>query len=269
MRTPSSKPISCECISTRIGAIFTAGGDKPVFIMELHAEAISEPLIKYFNCNTTTKNRYTVSSNSDFAKLYRLTVGENPTKRFSEAKHLLSHFLESRFFANYEQASLKNGTPYFKVTQIMPELPCKNDRWTANGTLKKVSKKSKKPPPEIPAEHRKSTGQLPDYYRINTGQVPDDETPQAAISLGLEPVFNPTKTLPIQGKTTYTLDHTPDGEFLFNPEALTFYNDRLDVLLNHFEFEKSEAEALAKQATLMQFSEKTAMPYSLGRGITA
>jgi len=269
MRTPSSKPISCECIGTRIGAINTAGGEKPVFIMELHAEAINAPLIKYFNCNTSTKNRYTVSSNSDFAKLYRLTLGENPTKRFSEAKHLLSHFQEHRFNADYEHASLKNGTRYFKVTQIMPELSCKSDRWTANGTLKKVSRKSQKPPPEIPDEHRKSTGQLPDFYRINTGQVPDDKTLQHPKTLGLEVVFNPTKTLPTQGKTTKPLDHTPDGEFFFNPEALAFYNDRLDVLLNHFEFEKVEAVELAQQATIMQFSKKTAMPYSLGKDIAA
>jgi hypothetical protein len=232
--------------------------------MELHAEAINAPLIKYFNCQSKSRN-HTVKHNSDFAKLYRLTMGINPSKQFSKAQQLLGHFLESRFFAKYEQATLKGGVRYLKAIHLEPETPTINSGWTANGTLKKTSKKRIIPTPingdEVATDWRRDGEKVAKTWR----QVGDDETLQAAISLGLEPVFNPTKTLPIQGKTTYTLDHTPDGDFLFSPEALTFYNDRLDVLLNNFEFEKTEAEALAKQATIMQFSEKTECHILLAR----
>ena len=112
------KRIICECIGVRIGVIPTAGGEKPIFIMELHNETINEPLIKYLNCNSKTKDIYTVRHNSDFAKLYRLTLGDNPTKRFSKANQLLQHFLGSWFIAKYEKAADKNGVHYLKVTYI-------------------------------------------------------------------------------------------------------------------------------------------------------
>lgn len=89
--TQSKTGITCECIGTRIGEIPTKGGVKPVFVVELHTDEISAPIIKYFNCDSQTKGRYTVPHNSDFAKLYRLTLGQNPTKRFSEAHKLLTH----------------------------------------------------------------------------------------------------------------------------------------------------------------------------------
>ena len=38
---------------------------------------------------------------------------------------------------------------------------------------------------------------------------------QAAISLGLDPVFNPIKTLPIKGNTTYTQDHVPEPRIFY------------------------------------------------------
>ena len=92
----------------------------------------------------------------------------------------------------------------------------------------------------------------------NRRQVGDGETPQAAISLGLEPIFYPTKTL-----NTRTLSHLPTNTavdwFLDLPdEATAFYNERLGILLKDFEFEKVEAVELAKQATEMQFGEKIA-----------
>ncbi len=77
--------IEVICMDTRIGTIFTSGGEKPVFIMELYAEAINATLIKYFNCQSKSRN-HTVPHNSYFAKLYRLTLGKNPIKRFSKAQ---------------------------------------------------------------------------------------------------------------------------------------------------------------------------------------
>ena len=251
-------PVLCVCIGTRIGAIFTAGGEKPVFIMELHNEAINEPLIKYLNCNSTTEGNYKVPHNSDFAKLYRLTIGDNPTKRFSKAHQLLSHFLGHRFIAKYQNAHLKKGQQYLKVTRIEPETPARNNAWTLDGTLKKTTQKIPFQPPkngDEVATLRRRSGEI---MSKNRRQVGDGETPQAAISLGLEPDFHPTKTL-----NTRTLSHLPTNTagdwFLDLPaEARAFYNERLDILVNNFEFEKVEAVDLAKQATEMQFAEKIA-----------
>ena len=150
--------ITCECIDTRIGEIYTQGGHKPAFILQLHSEEINGPLIKYFNCVSKTKSRYTVPHNSDFAKLYRLTLGQNPTKRFSKAHQLLSHFLGYRFIATLKQETLKNGQHYFKATHIEPETLCKNDAWTTNGTLKK-SNKPMKTGGEVATSRRKTARQ--------------------------------------------------------------------------------------------------------------
>lgn len=251
-------PALCECIGTRIGAIFTDGGKKPVFIMELRNEAINEPLIKYLNCNSTTKGNYKVPHNSDFAKLYRLTIGDNPTKRFSKAHQLLNHFWGRWFIARYENAELKKGQHYLKVTHIEPETPARNNAWTLGGTLKKTTKKIPFLPPENGDEVATPRRRSGEIMAKNRRQVGDDETPQAAISLGLEPDFHPTKRL-----NTRTLSHLPTNTavdwFLDLPaEAMAFYNERLDILLNNFEFEEVEAVDLAKQATEMQFGEKIA-----------
>jgi hypothetical protein len=132
--------VLCECIDTKIGSIYTAGGNSPLLIMELYAEPNNATLTKFFNCQSKTKGCYTVPHNSDFAKLYRLTFGENPTKRFSKAHQLLGHFLGCRFFVGYETAASKKNGSYRKVTHIEPEKPILNDAWVATGALKKSRK---------------------------------------------------------------------------------------------------------------------------------
>ena len=136
------EPVLCECIDTRIGTIPTAGGVKPVFIMQLQNEAIPEPLIKYFNCNLSDAGNHTVPHNSDFAKIYRSTLGDNPTKRFSKAHQLISHLSGYWFIASYERAQSRSRKQYLKVTHIKPEAPARNDAWTLDGTLKKAAKNS-------------------------------------------------------------------------------------------------------------------------------
>jgi hypothetical protein len=219
--------VLCECIDTRIGAINTAGGVKPVFIMHLYNAAINEPLIKYFNCNSTTEHKYKVPRNSDFAKLYRSTLGANPVKRFSKAHQLLNHFTGCWFIASYERAQLKKGQQYFKVTRIEPETPAKNDAWTHDGTIKKATKK----PPFKPSENgdevatsRRQSGENMAEQWLQSG---DSETLQATNSLGLEPTFNPTKTLPSQGKTTYTQGHVLDADLSLNQTSNVFNYSRL------------------------------------------
>jgi hypothetical protein len=243
-------PVLCECIDARTGTIFTAGGKKPVFIMQLHNEAINEPLIKYLNCNSTTEGKYKVPHNSDFAKLYRSTIGKNPTKRFSEAHKLLNHFLGCWFIARYENAELKKGQHYLKITHIEPETPARNDTWTLDGTLKKTNKKTPFLSPEAADKQRISWGQSGENQGINGGKVGDDETPQAAISLRLAPVFHPTKTLATQGKITNTQDH-PSETRSFNSDQRENINEDYQERAAIIEYEgglsRSDAETQAQE----------------------
>jgi hypothetical protein len=255
--------VLCECIETRIGEIFTAGGKKPVFIMVLHNETINEPLIKYFNCKRSKSGNYTVPHNSDFAKLYRCTLGTNPKKRYSEAHKILKHLLGRWFFTNYERAQLQKGKQYLKVTHIEPVTPVKNDAWTFDGTLKKTNKKATFTNPETEEILGINRGQFADKQRKNRGQSADSEALQAPKSLGLEPFFHPTKTLNIQSKTTKTQDHVLDAEILVNgltDVAKGFYYERLDVLLNSFQFPKNEAESLTMQAVITLYGQAAYLP---------
>lgn len=262
MVTNMQAPILCECIDIRTGAIHTTGGVKPVFVMKLHNESINEPLIKYFNCKKSTAGNYTVPHNSDFAKLYRSTIGDNPKKRFSKAHQLISHLSGYLFIAKPERSQQKNGQVYFKVTHITPANPARNDAWTLDGSLKK----SKKLPFQViengdeVATGRRRNGEK---MAINRRQSGDGETLQPAKILELEPVFHPTKTLNIQSKTTNTQDHVVDARLMVNDLtdiAKGFYDERLDVLLHSFGFENIEAESLTMQAVIAKLGQAAFLP---------
>ena len=250
-------PVLCECIDTRIGNIPTAGGVKPVFIMQLQNEAIPEPLIKYFNCNLSDAGNHTVQHNSDFAKIYRSTLGDNPTKRFSKAHQLISHLSGYWFIASYERAQSRSRKQYLKVTHIKPEAPARNDAWTLDGTLKKTAKKATFTPTESEDNQGIIRGQSGDNQGIIRGQSGDGETLDDSNSLGLEAVFHPTKKRPNQGKITNTLDHVSDAPLFINltDTAQGFYNDRLDVLLKNFGFESPEAEIVAMKDVEIKFGQ--------------
>ncbi len=147
--------------------------------------------------------QYKVPHNSDFAKLYRLTLGVNSTKHFSEAHKILHHFERQWFVVNYESAQSKNKK-YFKVIIIAPFSPVTNDNWTLNGTLKKPSKKIRNLPKKPEEKLRIISGQQVEKARKTCGKNGEYESPNEPFLLGLEPVFYPTKTLNTQGNITNT-----------------------------------------------------------------
>ena len=257
MVTNMQAPILCECIDTRIGTIKTAGGVKPVFIMQLQNEAIPEPLIKYFNCNLSDAGNHTVQHNSDFAKIYRSTLGDNPTKRFSKAHQLISHLSGYWFIASYERAQSRSRKQYLKVVHIEPETPARNDAWTLDGTLKKAAKNSPFQTPKNGDEVATDWRQSGDKVATDWRQSGDGETLEASKPLGLEAIFHPTKKRPDQGKTTNTLDHVCDAQLFVNltDTAQGLYNERLNVLLKNFGFESPEAETLAMQAVSTKYGQ--------------
>ena len=190
--------VLCECVGWKQSLSNIGGIIQQSFVLDLCVVDSGEMLIKYLNCNSTTPNRYTVKHNGDFAKLYRLTLGSNPTKRFSEAGKLVSHFLGCRFHAEYKIAVGNDKKVYLKVVSLRPENPILDAAWTSTGMVKKARKGSHKP-----AENqRKVSGLLADEQRIISGKTADEKTLQASNSLGLDGVFNHISSPEPRGNST-------------------------------------------------------------------
>ena len=250
-------PVICQCTATRTGTIPTAGGRRPVFIMEFENETFEENIIKFFGCNLSEAGNHSVPHNSDFAKLYRTTIGSNPTKRFSKAHQLLPHLSSYYFAINYKLVEPSRSIPYLKVTRIKPESIVRNDAWTLNGTLKKIPKnspfKTLKNGDKV-AINRRRTGET---MATDWRQVGDGETLDDANLLGLDAVFHPINKRPNQGKTINTQDHVCDAQLFVNltDTAQGFYNERLNVLLKNFGFESPEAEIVAMKDVEIKFGQ--------------
>ncbi len=131
------EPVECTCIDAYTGSIKTSGGIKPVFILHLYSHELDRNIIKFFNCNITKTGNYTVNKNSDFARLYRLTIGENPVARYSKAKQLLGHMVCESYVCEYVESKDKNDQTYFKAKNIKPVVPKMHDDWFENGQLKR------------------------------------------------------------------------------------------------------------------------------------
>lgn len=190
------KGVLCECIDTGQIHIESRAGKTPVFLLTLETES-GKTLCKFLNFKLTLKGSCTVGHDSDFAKLYRLTLGENPVKRFSKAKQLLSHFRGYSFFAEYKPAAWSNGSPFLKVTSLQPVDPRQNNDWTGTGKLRKKSRKR----PDLKQKNdgneveisRKSNDENIEKEWKNNG---NEKTLEPAETLGLEPIFNPTYNIP-------------------------------------------------------------------------
>ena len=208
----------CQCIDVRMGQSRVQGNKlEPVFIMELYNETSDKKIIKYLNCNrSTNSSNYKVPQNSDFAKLYRSTTGDNPTKRFSKAFQLMDHFLGYWFVAEFKLYKPSKGQEYLKVSHIRPANPARNEAWTLDGTLKKTRRKAKFTPLKVgdkQAISRRPTGENEEKCRRPTG---DSETLQTSKSLGLEPVSNLTNKHPVKSNITNTQDHVLRGSPVSN-----------------------------------------------------
>lgn len=105
------------------------------FKFELMNVVTGEIAILYFNA-MDGKSGCKVKLNSKFAKLYRLTIGENPRKRYSKAHQLRSHFIGKKLRCKTESAQYSNGDFYNRVTHAEPLIPIVKNEWTSTGILK-------------------------------------------------------------------------------------------------------------------------------------
>lgn len=134
-----------QCVNAKLGN--TEEVNTPVLILEF--ENGTEKATEFFNAKRTPKGNISVKPNSNFAKLYRLTTGTNPSHRFTRANKLLCHFIGHYFYCKTKDAiDKKTGVIYQSITAISPVNKHLSDDWSSTGTLIKHRRKAPKSPPE-------------------------------------------------------------------------------------------------------------------------
>jgi hypothetical protein len=147
----SSKEVLCECIAASESEkmITPKGKSKPVlvcsFVLKLMEIATGEEVTCYLKFNKSKAGNKAVKPDGKFAMLFRLTLGRNPRKRYSQAQHLVNHFLGEQFVVTYViEKTIKHET-YRKTISIKPIAPIVSDGWTNTGRLRHKSTSRKKP----------------------------------------------------------------------------------------------------------------------------
>lgn len=151
--------ILCECVGTSQSEkqITPNGKSKPVlacsFVLRLVEIATGEEVTTYLPYVKSLKGNSTVKPNGKFAKLYRLTIGDNPRKRYSDAKSLAGHFLGYKFLVSYSIESTATNEKYRKSIIIKPLSPIIADGWSITGKLQpKFKPKTRPKTPAKPLE---------------------------------------------------------------------------------------------------------------------
>lgn len=167
------EPAECECINAHISSVNTSGGYKPVITLTLFIHDLNRKLVYFCNVNKAaiSKKNYSAKPNSNFAKLYRLTIGKNP--KFSKSQQLMKHLIGEWFRCEYCQDKDKNGLPYYKVTDIAPLEPNVDGNWTFNGELVRRKKSAENPiNPDREKQHPTGTDVAPNWQPIGTDLAP-------------------------------------------------------------------------------------------------
>lgn len=138
--------VLCECIATTKSEklITPQGKSKPVlacsFVLKLVEIATGEEITCYLKYNKSPKGNAAVKHDGKFAMLYRLTIGDDPRKRYSEAQYLVNHFRGHKFLASYVIANTAENYAYRKSASIKPAEPIVTDAWTNTGKLLRTFK---------------------------------------------------------------------------------------------------------------------------------
>lgn len=164
------EPAECECIGAHISKVNTPGGFKPAITLTLFSHDLNKKMVYFCNAikATVSKKNHSVKPNSNFAKLYRLTTGNNP--KFSKSQQLMKHLIGEWFCCEYSQDKDKNGLPYFKVTSIKPLAPITDGNWLPDGTLIKDKTNSAIKPDN--SQHLSGTSLAPNWQQTGTDLAP-------------------------------------------------------------------------------------------------
>lgn len=191
-----------QCIDARTGMMKAGTVTKPVLILELMSTHDESTAIKYFQCELIGNGFYSAPRQGDFAKLYRITFGTDPGRRFSKSQQLIKHFLGVTFYCEINLATYKKtGECYQKVVDIKPVENQKSELWTSTGTKLKKPRNSQNTLDKKLETHWKPTGN-----RLETDWKPlgNAKSLQPAETLGLQPFSIPLNHPWQASKTTDT-----------------------------------------------------------------
>lgn len=138
--------VLCECIATTKSEkmITPQGKSKPVlacsFVLKLVEIATGEEITCYLKYNKSAKGNAAVKHDGKFAMLYRLTIGDDPRKRYSQAQFLVNHFRGHKFLVSYVITDTAENYTYRKSVSTKPAEPIVTNGWTITGKLLRTFK---------------------------------------------------------------------------------------------------------------------------------
>ena len=194
--TEATELVLCECVATSKSEkmITPQGKSKPVlacsFVLKLVEIATGEEITCYLKYNKSPKGNAAVKHDGKFAMLYRLTIGDDPRKRYSEAQYLVNHFLGHQFLVSHVIAKTSENYAYKKTASIKPANPIVTDGWTITGKLRRTFK---------PRKNTQKLGKVLDEPWKVLGKVlekPWTEKPEEAHSYLASPtIYNASKSI--------------------------------------------------------------------------
>lgn len=214
-------PSECVCVEAKTGQISTPGGIKHRIILTLIDLQSSKKLCLFFN---TSKNKsgHSVRRSSNFAKLYRITLGENPSDRFSKSQQLMKHFIGEKFLCEYELARSSKGENYYKGTSIVPIAPCETNEWLPDGS-ELITKNRRRQKDTKRTDTRKSIGNQLAKERQLVGNLLETVNSEKPHEIRAEqPISLPNK-LTDSRLSAYSPSSTTSDERVMNERERVFH----------------------------------------------
>lgn len=221
------EPALCECVNTKIAKIHVAGGVKDVFLLELFDLDNGYQIIKYFNVNRSKAGNYTVGRQSDFAKIYRITLGANPSARFSRAEQLLGHMRGQQFITEYREDRASNGSSYYKATSIKPAAPVITEEWFPSGILRCKRKIRNRQPHDI-----KLTSSCQKTSKKLATPIPANPAKRLGVSSNSNPIKDTTYKVTSLSHTDINVISDKEKVFTYRQQKYETYEAYLERVID-------------------------------------
>lgn len=138
-------PRTVMCVGSTIRK--EPGGHRASVVLFLEELESGAQFTKYFNVQFSKQGNPKFRMNSDFLKLYRITMGKNPVNQYHKVKQLIKHLHNQEFEISYTSSKSKKGELYNKVTKINPIDPIVIEgEWSPHGLLLLPKRKRFIPP---------------------------------------------------------------------------------------------------------------------------
>jgi len=189
------EPAICECIGVKIAWININGTKMPTVILDLVDINNEKEIVRWLNLKKTSKS-ISALHNGDFAKLFRLTTGENPIPRYNKPHQLMTRFVGQLFMVEYKDDVHSDGTRYLKSTTISPVNRIVTDDWLSSGALKGKQRGRYKPNRSDDDSKRKEIGNDLEKNRKKSGNSLERQNQgNASDSMASTDISNPLKRI--------------------------------------------------------------------------